>query len=419
MQAVVFHGIGEIGLDEVPDPQVQDATDAVVRITTSAICGTDLHFVRGTFPGTKPGTILGHEGVGVIESLGPDVRNLNVGDRVIIPSTIACGVCSYCRAGYYAQCDLANPGGKRAGTAFFGGPEAAGGFHGLQAQLARVPFANVGLVKIPDEVSDDDAILLSDIFPTAWFAAELADIKPGHTVAIFGCGPVGQLAIASARLKLAGRVFAIDTVPTRLSMARAQGAEVIDYNLEDPVETLVRLTGGTGVDCVIDAVGVDANHPTQGPAAGKAAQQAGAFQEEVRDVAGDSHPRDDNWHPGNAPSQVLRWAVQAVAKAGTLSIAGVYPPSAQVFPIGEMMNKNLTVRGGNCHHRRYIPELLEMVRSGAVTPSQIITQNEPLTSALDAFRAFDRRETGWLKVRLEVGYPVNDGVTSDAASTVA
>ncbi|HSS40905.1 MAG TPA: alcohol dehydrogenase catalytic domain-containing protein, partial [Polyangia bacterium] len=183
MKAVVFHGIGEISLDEVPEPAVQEPTDAVVRITTSAICGTDLHFVRGTFTGMKPGTIIGHEGVGVVEELGPEVRNLNVGDRVIIPSTIACGVCSYCRAGYYAQCDVANPGGKRAGTAFFGGPEAAGPFPGLQAEMARVPFAHVGLVKIPDEVTDDDAILLSDIFPTAWFGADIADIKPGHTVA--------------------------------------------------------------------------------------------------------------------------------------------------------------------------------------------------------------------------------------------
>ncbi|HXU60338.1 MAG TPA: zinc-dependent alcohol dehydrogenase [Polyangia bacterium] len=402
MKAVVFHGIGEISLDEVPEPELREPTDAIVRLTTSAICGTDLHFVRGTFQGMKPGTIIGHEGVGVVEALGPEVRNLNVGDRVIIPSTIACGSCSYCRSGYYAQCDVANPNGKRAGTAFFGGPEAAGGFDGLQAEKARVPFAQVGLVKIPDEVSDDDAILLSDIFPTAWFAADIADIRPGHTVAVFGCGPVGQLAIASAKLKGAGRIFAIDAIPTRLTMARAQGAEVIDYDREDPVETLVRLTGGAGVDCAIDAVGVDANHPTAGPAAAQGNQNQAAFREEVQFLASDARPREGHWQPGTAPSQALRWAVDALAKAGTLAIVGVYPPAADVFPIGEAMNKNLVVRAGNCHHRRYIPKLLELVRAGVVRPSDIITQREPLTSAIDAFRAFDRREGGWLKIRLAV-----------------
>ncbi len=402
MKAVVFHGIGDIRLEDVPEPQVQNPTDAVVRITTSAICGTDLHIVRGTFPGTKPGTVIGHEAVGVVETLGAEVRNLNVGDRVIIPSTIACGACSYCRAGYYAQCDNANPHGKRAGTAFFGGPEAAGPFHGLQAEKARVPYAHVGLVKIPDEVSDDDAILLSDIFPTAWFGADIAEIKPGHTVAVFGCGPVGQLAIASAKLKLAGRIFAVDAIPTRLAMARAQGAEIVDYNREDPVETIVRLTGGIGVDCVIDAVGVDANHPRGGPAAGKAQQEAQTFQSEVKRIAPGARPQNGNWHPGDAPSQVLRWAAQAVAKAGTLSIIGVYPPSAEAFPIGEMMNKNLVVRAGNCNHRRYIPELLELVRAGAIRPSEIITQREPLGSAIEAFESFDRREPGWVKIKLDV-----------------
>ncbi len=421
MKAVVFHGVGQISLDEVPEPELRDSTDAIVRLTTSAICGTDLHFVRGTFQGMKPGTIIGHEGVGVVESLGSEVRNLNVGDRVIIPSTIACGVCSYCRAGDYAQCDVANPHGQRAGTAFFGGPQASGPFQGLQAEMARVPFAQVGLVKIPDEVSDDDAILLSDIFPTAWFGADLAEIVPGHTVALFGCGPVGQLAIASAKLKRAGRIFAIDAVPTRLAMARAQGAEVIDYDREDPVETLVRLTGGAGVDCAIDAVGVDANHPTAGPAAAQGRQQEAAFREEVRYLAPHAQPRDGNWQPGSAPSQVLRWAVGGLAKAGTLAIIGVYPPAAEVFPIGQVMNKNLVVRAGNCNHRRYIPELLELVRAGAVRPSDIITQREPLASAIEAFRAFDRREAGWLKIRLAVSTqpPAHNGARPQHAVHVA
>jgi threonine dehydrogenase-like Zn-dependent dehydrogenase len=209
MKAVVFHAIGDIRLDEVPEPQLQDPTDAIVRLTTSAICGTDLHFVRGTVSGMKPGTILGHEGVGIVETVGPMVRNFKPGDRVIIPSTIGCGYCSYCREGYFAQCDNANPGGKRAGTTFFGGPEAAGALPGLQAERARIPWAHVNLVKLPDAISDEQAILLSDIVPTGWFAADLADIEQGHSVAVFGCGPVGQFAIASAII-MGARVIAVD-----------------------------------------------------------------------------------------------------------------------------------------------------------------------------------------------------------------
>src|SRR5215831_13361829 len=195
MKAVVFHGIGDIRLDEVPEPKIEQPTDAIVRLTASAICGTDLHMIRGTLSGMVPGTILGHEGVGVIEQLGSDVRNLNIGDRVVIPSTIACGYCSYCRSGYFSQCDNANPNGPQAGTAFYGGPADAGGFNGLQAEMARVPFAAVNLVKIPETVTDDQALLLSDILPTAYFGADMADVKPGHTVVVFGCGPVGQFAV--------------------------------------------------------------------------------------------------------------------------------------------------------------------------------------------------------------------------------
>jgi threonine dehydrogenase-like Zn-dependent dehydrogenase len=401
MKAVVFHGIGDIRLDEVSDPKIQEPTDAIVRLTASAICGTDLHFIRGTFPGMKPGIILGHEGVGVVEELGKDVRNLNVGDRVVIPSTIACGYCSYCRDGYYAQCDQANPNGSLAGTAFFGGPEMAGGFDGLQAERARIPFANVGPVKLPEEVSDDQAILLSDIFPTGYFGADLAEIEAGDTVAVFGCGPVGQFTIASAKLFRAGRILAIDTVPSRLEMARAQGAEVIDFNKEDPVEVIRGLTGGIGVDRAIDAVGVDAEHAHKGPAARQAKKEKEQFEQQVRQVAPKQNPDGDNWVPGDAPSQALSWAVKSLAKAGSLSIIGVYPQTLQTFPIGEAMNKNLTIKMGNCNHRRYIPDLVDMVRAGAIDPAEILTQREPLVSAIEAYRAFDERQPGWIKVMLE------------------
>ncbi|MCO3130350.1 glutathione-dependent formaldehyde dehydrogenase [Pseudomonas aeruginosa] len=333
MKAVVFHDIGDIRLEDVAEPRLREPTDAIVRLTASAICGTDLHFVRGSVGGMRPGTILGHEGVGIVEALGDEVRNLQVGDRVVIPSTIACGNCVYCRAGYYAQCDVANPGGAQAGTAFFGGPQANGGFHGLQAEKARIPFANIGLIRLPSAISDDQAILLSDIFPTGYFGAELAEITPGDTVAVFGCGPVGQFAIASALLMGAARVFAVD------------------------------------------------RHP---------------------DGAATAAPRQDgtSWSPGNAPAQALEWAVQGLAKAGTLSIIGVYAEDSRQFPIGLAMNRNLTIRMGNCHHRKYIPRLLDYVLSGRIDPARILTQVKPIGDAIEAFEAFDRRETGWIKVEL-------------------
>ena len=401
MKAVVWHGIGDIRLDDVPEPQIQQPTDAIVRLTASAICGTDLHMIRGTFTGMKPGTILGHEGVGIVEEVGKGVRNLNVGDRVVIPSTIACGYCSYCRSGYYAQCDNANPNGKQAGTAFFGGPEMTGPFQGLQAEYARVPFANVGLIKLPREVSDDQAILLSDIFPTAYFGADIAEIKPGDTVIVFGCGPVGQFAIASAFLMDAGRVFAVDHVPSRLAMARAQGAEVINFEEEHPVKMIQELTGGVGADRAIDAVGVDAQRPHAGPASKEADAKASEYKKEVSEIAPKTHPKDGNWVPGDAPSQVLEWAVMSLAKAGTLSIIGVYPQTAKVFPIGMAMNRNLTVNMGNCNHRKYIPKLVNMVRSRTVDPLSVLTQTEPMMDAIEAYKAFDKRQPGWIKVELK------------------
>lgn len=401
MKAVVFHGVGDIRLDDVPDPTIEEPTDAVIRITASAICGTDLHMVRGTFSGMEPGTIVGHEAVGVVEELGPMVRNLSVGDRVVVMSTIACGHCSYCRAGYYSQCDNANPHGNRAGTAFFGGPGPTGPFHGLQAEKARIPYAHIGLVKLPDEVTDEQAIMISDIFPTGYFGAEAAEIEEGDTVAVFGCGPVGQFAIASAKLMGASRVIAIDRLPDRLDMARRQGAECVNFDEEDPVETIVKLTGGIGVDRVIDAVGVDAQHADHGPAAEQAQEQAETFEKQVQQVAPEQNPQGDLWVPGDAPGQALQWGVQALAKAGTLSIIGVYPPTMTDFPIGQAMNKNLTMKMGNCPHRKYGPHLVELVRTGAIDPVKILTQMEPVTDAISAYEAFDKREPGWIKVELE------------------
>lgn len=402
MKAVVWHGVGDISLDEVPEPKIQDRYDAIVRITTSAICGTDLHFVRGTVPGMEQGRILGHEAVGVVEETGTGVRNFRPGDRVVVPSTVACGVCSYCRAGYYAQCDNANPNGKQGGTTFFGGPRAAGGLDGLQAEFARVPFAHTGLVPLPDAVDDSSAILLSDIMPTAWFGARLAEVGSGDTVAVLGAGPVGQLAVVAARLQGAGRVIVVDGVADRLSLARDQHAETVDFNAEDPVEAVREMTGGIGVDRVIEAVGVDAQRPERGPAADVPESEKRRFDEE-RDLAAPVQNPDAHgtWHPGDAPSQAMRWAVDLVAKAGTIGIVGVYPPHADRFPIGEAMQRNLTLRMGNCHHRRYLPRLVSMVSSGTLDTTPFITRWADTEGAIGAYERFDRREQGWTKVALD------------------
>jgi threonine dehydrogenase-like Zn-dependent dehydrogenase len=361
--------------------------------------------IRGTMPGMVPGTILGHEGVGVVQEVGSEVRDIKVGDRVVIPSTINCGHCAYCAAGYTSQCDNANPNGKQAGTAFFGGPATTGPINGLQAEYARVPLADATLIKLPADLDDDRAILLSDIFPTGYFGAECAEIKSGDTVAVFGCGPVGLFAVASAKLMGAGRVFAVDTLADRLAKARELGAETIDFNAESPVRRLKDLTNGVGVLRAIDAVGVDAYRPEGGPAYVASRAMKSQFQEEQKEteLEGSGATWGGQWKPGDAPSQVLTWGVEALAKAGTLSIIGVYPETMTRFPIGMAMMKNLTLQMGNCPHRRIIPTLIEAVRAGRVDPLKVLTQVEPMTDAISAYKAFDKRKSGWVKVELKPG----------------
>jgi threonine dehydrogenase-like Zn-dependent dehydrogenase len=403
MKAVVWHDVGNVTIDDVPEPRIQDPADAIVRITTSAICGTDLHFVRGTMPGMRPGTILGHEAVGIVEETGPRVQNFSPGDRVVILSTIACGSCVYCRAGYYAQCDNANPSGREFGTSLFGGPANLGSFDGLQAEFARVPFAHTNLVAIPPGVSDEQAVMTSDILPTGWFAGRLAEIGKGDVVAIFGAGPVGQMAALSARIQGAGRVLIVDGNADRLETARLQNAETIDFNEEHPVRAIKELTGGIGADRVIDAVGIDAQLPKAGPAADEAEKLIGQFADEQDEAAPRIAPADGQWEPGDAPSLVLRWATHAVAKAGTIGIVGEYPPQHHSFPIGKALSANLTVKMGNCNHRRYVPGLLSKIATGGADPTTVLTQQESIPTALQAYEAFDRREPGWTKVVLELG----------------
>jgi threonine dehydrogenase-like Zn-dependent dehydrogenase len=352
----------------------------------SAICGTDLHIVRGTMPDMVPGTVLGHEGVGVVEAVGEDVRAFVPGDRVVIPSTICCGICSYCRAGYTSQCDNANPNGPAAGTSFFGGPRSTGPINGLQATFARVPYAAANLIPLPDAVSDEQAIVLSDIYPTAWFGAQCAEVSRGDTVAVFGCGPVGLLAIAAAWRLGAGRVIAVDTVASRLEMARSQHAEPVDFGAEDPVAVIKELTGGIGADRVIDAVGVDAYAP-----------DGEVREDEIAEATGGEAPA---WGHGRVPSQAAQWTVESAAKAGTIGIIGVYPPTMRRWPIGTAMNKNLTVKMGNCPHRAIIPQLVDQVASGVSDPAQVLTQVEPIDDVVQAYRTFDTREPGWVKVAL-------------------
>lgn len=403
MKAVVWHGVGDIRLEEVTEPKIEHPADAIVRITGSAICGTDLHFIRGTVPGMRPGTILGHEGVGVIEELGPQVRDFAVGDRVVIPSTIGCGWCVYCRAGYYAQCDVANPNGRDAGSAFYGGPAQTGPFDGLQAEYARIPFAHTNLVPVPPQVTDEQALMVSDIFPTGWFGARLAEVGPGDVVCVLGAGPVGQLAALSARIQGAGRVLIVDGNADRLETARLQNAETIDFNAEDPVEAVKELTGGIGADRVIEAVGVDAERPAGGPAAEHLDERTVAqFAHELAEIAPHTDAQGAQWQPGNAPSMALRWAVEMVAKAGTIGIVGVYPPNHMHFPLGMAMQRNLTVQAGNCNHRRYMPGLLSRIAAGSADPTTVISQQEGIPSAIEAYQAFDRREPGWTKVVLEM-----------------
>lgn len=398
MKAVVFKGVGSIALEDVAEPVLSDNKDAIIKITTSAICGTDLHLVRGTVPGVMPGTTLGHEAVGIVEQVGDQVKQFKIGDRVIVPSTIGCGECAYCAQKLFAQCDKANPHGPHAGTAFYGGPADSGPFQGMQAEKVRVPYADVNLVAIPDSLSDEQVILLSDILPTAYQAVEMAAVEPDQTVAVFGCGPVGQLVILCLKRAGVKTVYAIDRVADRLSKAQSQGAITLDFDQVDPIIELLKRTDGKGPDKIIDAVGVDAERP-----AWCTKKDAQKFDSELHEVAPVTNPKDGNWMPGSGPSQALDWAVKAVAKCGTVSIIGVYADASKKFLIGDAMNKNLVLRMGNCNHRAYFPHLLTWVEDNQVDLTSFISHRVPLDEAIDAYKHFDKREQGWLKVVLTVG----------------
>lgn len=407
MKAVVFKDVGSLAVEEVANPSIQHAGDAIIRITRSAICGTDLHAVRGTMPGMKSsnlfhrGVILGHEGVGVVEEIGSDVKHFTVGERVIVPSTIACGSCIYCKQELYAQCDKANPVGPDSGTAFYGGPISTGSFDGMQAEKVRVPFADTNLIRLPAHISDDQAILLSDILPTAYMGVGYTELTQEDSVAVFGCGPVGQIVIGCLKALGIKHIFAIDRIPFRLDFAQKQGAHPINFDEQDPVKELQKLTDKQGPTRIIDAVGIDADHPHYNLFAHflhyKSVRE---FKKEVNTIAPRQRPHYKNWIPGSGPSQVLQWGVESCAKAGAFSIIGVYTELLKTFPIGAAMEKNLTIRIGNCNHKAYIPTLITWIQDGTFDPLRYITHKVPLADAVDAYKQFDRRAPGWLKVVL-------------------
>lgn len=371
MKAVVYHGPYDVRVEDVPRPAIQDPQDAILKVTLASLCGTDLHPYRGTMPGMQDGTILGHEFVGVVEEVGDKVKNLQPGDRVLVPSTIACGYCSYCTEGLYAECENTHPVGQSA--AMYGGPKSTGPYQGGQADYVRVPFATVGPVEIPDGLTDEQMIPLTDIFPTGYFGADLAEVRPGKSVAVFGAGPVGLMAMESARLMGAGRIFAVDSVPGRLDMAARRGFEAVNFNDGDPVQQIMDLTGGNGVDCAIDAVGVGS--------------RCGAGLS-----ASDGH---------ECSSQALRWAVASAKKAGTVAVIGLYPEPVKDFPIDLIIRRNLTFRAGDCNHRKYIPLLMPMIQDGSFDPTFVITDTMPLEKAPEAYQKFDQEQGQHVKIVLE------------------
>lgn len=391
MKAIAWHGPGDMRIDRVPDPRIEHPRDVIVRITSTAICGSDLHLYDFFVPFMKPGFVVGHEPMGIVEEVGPAVRRLRKGDRVVVPFTISCGECWFCQRQLYSCCDVSNPPPHRklaetmlghATAGFFGYSYLAGGYPGGQAEYLRVPFADVGCLKIESNLADEQVLFLSDIFPTGYMAAENAQIEPGDTVAIWGCGPVGQFAIQSAWMLDAGRVVAIDRVPERLEMAREKGkAETIDFSREKVYHKLQEMTDGRGPDRCIDCVGAEA-HGWGAP---------DAVLDNVKTRTGLATDR----------AHALREAIYCCRKAGTVSIPGVYVGFPDKIPMGALMNKGLTIKTGQTHVPKYHQMLLERIEAGDIDPSFVVTHRVPLDEGPDAYRAFRDKKDGCIKVVLK------------------
>ena len=385
MRAVCYHGKEDVRVETVPDPKILNPRDAIVKITATAICGSDLHIYDGYIPTMEKGDVLGHEFMGEVVEVGRDNNKLRVGDRVVVPFTIACGNCFFCKEQLWSLCDNSNPNAWMlekitgfSGSALFGYSHMYGGYPGGQAEYARVPFADVGPLRVPTSLSDEQVLFLSDILPTGYMAAENCHIQPGDTVAVWGCGPVGQFAIQSAFLLGAERVIAIDRVPERLALAATHSrAEVLNYSDVDVADTLRTMTGGQGPDACIDAVGLEAH---------------GTTLDAWYDVAKTSmYMATDRTH-------ALRQAISCCRKGGTVSIPGVYGGLLDKFPLGAAFAKGLTLKMGQTHMHRYMPGLLDRIERGEIDPSFIITHRVTLDDAPKMYRVFRDKRDACIKV---------------------
>jgi len=375
MKALTYRGPSRVKVASKPDPRIEHPDDIVLRITRTAICGSDLHLYHGLVPDTRVGCTFGHEFAGVVEEAGPNVATLKKGDRVVVPFNISCGTCFFCQRGLTSVCDNSNPANDLLGGVF-GYSHTTGGYDGGQAEYVRVPYADVGPMLVPEDMDIEDVLFLSDILPTGYQAAEMGEIKPGETVAIFGAGPVGLFAAKSAWLMGAGRVIVVDRLDYRLEFAKRWAqCEILDYEdegREDVVGKLKKMTDGRGPDVCIDAVGCEASGSFMQKALGMGKLQAGA-------------------------ATALMWSVQAVRRAGNVVAIGVYGPPWNLVPLGEMMNKGLTLRAAQCNVKRYMPRLLEHIRAGRIDPKAMITHRGPLDAAPDLYETFARKQDNCIK----------------------
>ncbi len=390
MRALTWHGKHDVRVETVPDPEIVNPRDAVIEITSTAICGSDLHLYDGVIPGLMGGDILGHEFMGRVVETGPD-SSLEKGQRVVVPFTISCGACFFCKNHQFSACDNSNPVEKQditenlyghAMSGLFGYSHLTGGYPGGQAEYVRVPFSDVGPIVVPEGMDDDDVLFLSDILPTGWMAAENCDIKEGDIVAVWGCGPVGLFAIQSALIQGAGRVIAIDHYPHRLELARNLGADVIDYTRTHVLEALMEMSGGHGPDAVIDAVGMEAH---------------GFAPDRWLDVA------KQTVGLGADGGHALREALMAVRKGGRVSIPGVYGGFLDKFPLGALMEKGVQVRTGQTHVQHYIADLLKRIEEGEIDTTFLISHRLSLEDAPLGYRNFHDNQNEWTKVVLKPG----------------
>ncbi|HET7879845.1 MAG TPA: zinc-dependent alcohol dehydrogenase [Acetobacteraceae bacterium] len=387
MRALTWHGKGDMRCDTVPDPKIEDPRDAIIKVTGCAICGSDLHIFDGLIPSMERGDVMGHETMGEVVEVGGGDTRLKKGDRVVVPFTIACGECFFCQRGCFSACERSNPNAEKASklwghspAGLFGYSHLLGGFPGGQAEYLRVPFADVGPIKVPDGLTDDQVLFLSDIFPTGYMGAEFCDIKGGETVSVFGCGPVAQFAIRSAFLLGAERVIAIDTVPERLSMAEAAGAITIDFMKDDVYERIQELTQGRGADACTDAVGTEPHT--------SASFDSMLDRAKVAVLLGTDRPH------------VLRQAIHCTRNFGVVSIVGVYGGFVDKIPMGSAINRGLTFRMAQTPVQRYLPKLMKLIEDGKIDPSFVITHKVPLEKGPEMYRTFRDKQDGCIKVMM-------------------